>query len=133
MELILEPSNKHSIQSYQDDCIQIASVIYSKSLIVTPQEIFLDWNIKKLSELQESDLEQLMRSQPKIILIAYPLSQQAFIPYQLIPLCGMRGVGLEFMPIGAACRTFNVLLNEEREIAFGFIPESMSSNETNRE
>ena len=42
---------------------------------------------------------------------------QQFAPAALRDALAGRGVGLEAMQLGAACRTFNVLVQEERRVA----------------
>ncbi len=46
---------------------------------------------------------------------------QRFPPVQIRGAFVRAGVGLEVMDLGAACRTFNVLVQEERKVCAGFV------------
>lgn len=120
MHINLEANDKNSIQAYSEREVQIESINYQTSLIVNPQEIIQDWPVHSIQELDEQALEPLLRWEPAIIIIGH--GQQGHFPsLALIQNLAKRGIGLECMSIGAACRTFNVLLNEQREVALGII------------
>ncbi|KTD23455.1 Protein of uncharacterised function (DUF498/DUF598) [Legionella lansingensis] len=120
MHINLEANDKYSIQAYSEREIQIDSVAYQSSLIISSQEIIKDWPIRAVNELDEESVWPLLRYQPKIIIIGH--EKQGHFPSSLIiQTLAKRGVGLESMSIGAACRTFNVLLNEQREVVLGII------------
>ena len=55
-------------------------------------------------------LESRMRKRPGY-------ATQRFAPPAVRAALVQRGVGLEAMQLGAACRTFNVLVQEERRVA----------------
>ena len=65
--------------------------------------------------LQAEDLEALLDPQPEVLVIGtgdrmVPLPDAIAVPLQV------RGIGLEVMPTDAACRTFNILLGEGRDV-----------------
>jgi uncharacterized protein len=120
MHINLEASDKHSIQSYSECEIQINLVRYQSSVIVNREEIIADWSVRTIADLDEQTLQPLLKQEPKIILIGH--RQQDNFPSSLITqTLASRGIGLECMSIGAACRTFNVLLNEHRDVTLGLI------------
>ncbi|HAU0934786.1 TPA: hypothetical protein JBH70_12550, partial [Legionella pneumophila] len=43
------------------------------------------------------------------------------LPVTLISQLSQKRIGIECMSIGAACRTYNVLLSEHRAVVAGFI------------
>nr|HAT8713352.1 hypothetical protein [Legionella jordanis] len=120
MHINLEANDKHSIQAYTEHEVRIDSINYQSSLIVNSQEIIANWPIRRIQELDEQSLQPLLQWQPKIILIGH--GQTGHFPSAPTLKTLMKfGIGLECMSIGAACRTFNVLLNEQREVALGLI------------
>ncbi|CEK10699.1 MTH938/NDUFAF3 family protein [Legionella hackeliae] len=120
MHINLEANDKHTIQAYSEKMLQIDSAVYNQSLIVSSHEIITDWAIKTINDLNEDTLWPLLKYQPKIILLGHN-QQGRFASPLLVDMLAKKGIGLECMSIGAACRTFNVLLSEQREITLGII------------
>lgn len=120
MQINLESAEPHAIQAYNERVIQINGVSYEKSLIVSKEEIISDLTIKTIAEIDEAFMVLLMRSQPKIIIIGHEQSGR-FPPIELISQLSKQGIGMECMSIAAACRTYNVLLGEQRAVVGVFI------------
>jgi uncharacterized protein len=120
MEINLEAADHYSIQAYNDKEVKINSLTYRSSLIVSSHEIIKDWQIASIHQLNEESIAPLLRYQPKIIILGH--SQQGqFIPQPIMQSLAKQHIGLECMSIGAACRTFNVLLSEHRDVVLGLI------------
>ncbi len=120
MHISLETPEHHTIQAYSEKQIQINSISYDHSLIVSRQEIITDIEIRHIKELDESYLALLLKHQPELIIIGHP-DKSVFPPLELIARLSQQRIGIEFMSIGAACRTYNVLLGEERIVTLGII------------
>lgn len=120
MHINLEAPDDHSIQAYSDNEIKVDSIIYQKSLVVSSREIITDWAIDNVQQLNEDSLEPLLRYSPNIIIIGHK-QQGKFPPPTIFEALSKKRIGLECMSIGAACRTFNVLLSELREVVIGII------------
>jgi uncharacterized protein len=119
MEINLEAADHYSIHAYNDNEIKINSQSYQSSLIVSSHEIIKDWPIDSIQQLTEETLAPLLRYQPKIIIIGH--GEHGLLPQTIIQSLAKQNIGLECMSIGAACRTFNVLLSEHREVVLGLI------------
>ncbi|PJD95481.1 MAG: hypothetical protein CK426_04520 [Legionella sp.] len=120
MHIHLETPEKNTIQSYSSNDIQINSIHYGRSLIVSRQEIISDVQIKHINEMNEPYLALLLKNNPEVIVIGH--SQSGVFPSpEWASRLSQQGIGIEFMSIGAACRTYNVLLGEERAVVAGFI------------
>jgi uncharacterized protein len=62
------------------------------------------------------DLEALLALRPQIVLWGASRSEQA--PSMSVRAAlAAQAIGLEAMDLGAACRTFNILVQEERRVA----------------
>ena len=120
MHINLEATDKHSIQAYSDNEIKVDSKIYQTNLIISSHEIITDWPIETIKQLNEELLEPLLRFGPTIIIIGHKLQGQ-FAPIQIMQSLSKQRIGLESMSIGAACRTYNVLLSEQRDVVLGVI------------
>jgi uncharacterized protein len=72
------------------------------------------------SDISVDTIEQLLAYQPEIILLGTG-SKTVFPEPEAMVLCAQDGIGLEVMDSASACRTYNVLLSEEREIVAGLL------------
>ena len=93
---------------------------YTQSLIVTGTAILADWPVASAESLRASDFGSLLELSPEIIVLGTGARQVFPDPQVFAELAG-RGVGFEVMDNGAACRTYNVLLAESRQVALALI------------
>ena len=63
-------------------------------------------------------LAMVKSDEPELVLLGTGQTQR-FPPAAVRAVLATRGVGLEIMDLGAACRTFNILVQEERKGAAG--------------
>ena len=120
MNINLEAAEQHAIQAYGENAIQINSIIYENSLIVSREEIIIDVAIKNILEISDQYLGLLTKYNPEIIIIGHENTGK-FPSLSIISELSRLGIGIEAMSIGAACRTYNVLLGEYRKVVAGFI------------
>lgn len=125
MELNLDTGDGISIRSYESGRIETDEATYSTSIIITPKQVTL-WRPKTISELTESDLIALLAFDPKIILLGTG-SVLTFPPTAIWRCCIEKNIGYEVMDTAAACRTYNVLMTENRNVVAGLITYSTSS------
>lgn len=92
------------------------------SAIVTADRI-VDWPVASLAEVTPAALDRVLELQPEIVLLATGATQRFPEPDAYAHVQG-RGIGFEVMEIGAACRTYNVLLGEDRRVALALLFES---------
>lgn len=120
MQINLERADLHSIQSYSDSQVIINDQPYNSSLIVSQQSIDSDWNRDHILSFNEKDVERILQYNPEIVIIGHQSPGQ--FPHDTVRLLfAKQRVGLECMDIGAACRTFNVLLSELRDVTLALI------------
>lgn len=115
MQINLESSEQNTIQSYSDNTIQINSIIYTNSVLVSREEIISDLTIKNIEELDDEFIKRCMPLKPEIIIVGHNHPGKFPSPTIMSDLSKQR-IALECMTIGAACRTFNVLLSEARAV-----------------
>ena len=122
MRLALEFDPRiHLIRRYGGGEIVIGEQRITRPLIITPQRLVLDWGARDLHNLLEAQLEALFAQQAAIVLLGAGELQSAPSP-PLRARFRARGIALECMNLGAACRTYNILANEGRPVAAGLIP-----------
>ncbi|QMT60402.1 Mth938-like domain-containing protein [Legionella sp. PC997] len=120
MKINLESAELHAVQAYSDNKIQINSIVYERSLIVSKTEIISDLPIKNIEEIDEHYMNLLTQFKPEIIIIGHEHTGK-LLPLSIMKHFADQRIGIECMSIGAACRTYNVLLSEYRAVIAGFI------------
>ena len=120
MNITLEPKDNSTIEAYSSSEVRINSIVYQQNIIVSSKKIITNWPVTAVSDLTESTLADFIAQQPEIILIGHTQENQ-FTPHATIQALAKQHIALECMQLGAACRTFNVLLSEGRNVVLGVI------------
>lgn len=106
------------IRGYSETEIRVGARSVRGSCIVTAETVIEQWEPASFAELLPAHLEPILALAPELIVLGTGPHQQ-FPSAQIRALLAARGVGLEAMALGPACRTFNVLVQEERRVAAG--------------
>ena len=96
--------------------LRIGERIVAASCIVTADTLITDWQPPALAELTLAQLEPLIALAPRIALLGAPAARLT-VPRSTRAALAEQGIALEVMELGAACRTFNILVQEERRVA----------------
>lgn len=120
MHIQLETPDNNTIRSYSDTQLTIANEVYENSIIVSKHIVVSPWPILSVHDLNETNLAPLLELEPEIILIGRQ-QQGIHIPMSVMQYLSKQRIGIECMSIGAASRTFNLLLSEGRRVVAGFI------------
>jgi len=120
MHIQLETPEQNTIRSYTDASITIGETVYQDSVILSKDTLLCPWSIESLNTLDEERLAPLLSLNPDLIIIGHntPLAR---IPGAMMAYLSKRQIGIESMSLGAASRTFNVLLSEDRHVVAGII------------
>ena len=109
-------SGANLIRGYSDTEIRIGSARVTRSCIVTAHSLVTEWEPAAFADLTPAHLETIFALEPELVLLGTGPVQR-FPPAAVRGAFAARRVGLEVMDLGAACRTFNVLIQEERRAA----------------
>ncbi len=104
------------IRGYSGTEIRIGERLVHESCIVTATELLTGWGPQSFAELSPAHVARLVGLEPELVILGTGMSQQ-FAPLEVRQALARHGIGLEAMQLGAACRTFNVLVQEERRVA----------------
>jgi uncharacterized protein len=111
------PAGRQVIQSYGSGQFVISGVRLTGPMLVFPERS-LAWNVTQLEGLTGDDFAVVIGADPKPeILLLGAGSQGALLPADLRAQLRAAGIIAECMNTGAACRTFNVLVGEDRRVA----------------
>ncbi len=109
------PSSLYTFSGYGDGFVMINGQRHEGSMIVTPQEL-LPWNAASFDALKEEDFQGLLALNLEILLLGTG-PKQRFPHPRLTRALAAKRVGVEAMDLQAACRTYNILMAEERRVA----------------
>ena len=108
------PSGINVIRRYGADFIAIGEQEIRESCLVTASSIE-SWAPRSVEELHVEQFAALFALAPEVVVLSTGAKQQ-FPRAALRAEFATRRIGLEVMEIGAACRTYNVLVGEERRV-----------------
>ena len=109
-------SEAHVIVECGDREVRLPGRTIAGSVIVTRDAVLRDWRPPDVDLLSIGDFEALLALSPEVVLLGTG-ARQRMPPPSLYAAFAARGVGLEVMDNRAACRTYNVLLGEFRDVA----------------
>ena len=108
------PDGANLIRRYGADYIVVGNEEIRSSCIVSANS-FSAWAPRSVEELTVESLAPLFALAPEVVVLATGTTQR-FPRASLRAEFATRRIGLEVMEIGAACRTYNVLVSEERKV-----------------
>lgn len=111
---------KYQIRAYQPGTLQVNETIYSRSIIISPEALIDDWKPQHISELTSNDLAIVSELSPAILLIGTG-STLTFPDLDIYGDLINEGIGVEVMDTRAACRTWNALTAENRNVTAALI------------
>ncbi len=103
------------VSAYSTEQIVVNNTSFSNSIILFPDKI-LNWHVSKSSALTINDFAIILDLRPEIILFGTG-NTLIFPDTRIIANIQNQNIGFEVMDTMAACRSYNVLLNEERRVA----------------
>ncbi len=93
---------------------------YRENIVLLPDTIVKGWAPAGFDALVELDFARLLDYKPEIVLLGTGAIQRFPHP-RLTAALSSAHVGVEVMDTGAACRTFNILVAEERRVAAALV------------
>ena len=117
------PGNKNYIDDYGVGKFRICGETYKGSLIVSPHDIF-PWSTVDIETIDKDGIKLILSKIPSIefLLIGSGASIPMISKGIADILLEYGKVNIDIMETGAACRTYNVLMSEDRLVAAALIP-----------
>ena len=109
----------NAVVGYAADVVRLRTRALRTSAIVTADRV-VDWPVASLADISPSALDSVLDLGPEVVLLSTGGTQRFPDPAVIAHAYG-RGVGFEVMDVGAACRTYNVLLGEDRRVALALL------------
>lgn len=116
MRFTQDPSAaRNLIRSYAPGEIKINDEIFRRPLIVGASTIVPGPAVAGAAELTVEHTADIVALEPELVLVGTG-ARQVFPAAEFGAQFLRAGIGFEVMDTGAACRTFNVLVSEERRV-----------------
>jgi uncharacterized protein len=103
------------IRGFSPGELRIGEQVIGSSCLVTADSVVTDWPPQTLDELRLEHFESLLAQQPEIVLLGSG-TKQRFPDRTIMAAMLSRRIGFEVMDTAAACRTFNILVSEDRRV-----------------
>ena len=120
-----DPTQRQVVQSYGPGRFRVSGVAWTAAILVTPDRT-VAWEAAAApmaEALGVAALAPVLDATPAVeVLLVGGGARAAFIPPATRAALKARGLAVESMDTGAACRTYNVLLAEGRRVAAALIP-----------
>ena len=116
----LVAAGRSIITRYQPGGFKVSGVDYEGSVIVFPDRV-MAWPVISVDAVTVEALQPVIAEAPPVEVLLIGCGRN------MAPLVAVKrslresGIGADTMDTGAACRTFNVLLAEERRVAAALI------------
>lgn len=120
MKFHLQTPASNLIAALGEDWVRIGETEYRQNVIVTPDAVATGWAPAGFAALTAEDFAALLPYAPEIVLLGTGAVQRFPHPRLTAALANAR-VGVEAMDTRAACRTFNILIAEDRRVVAALV------------
>ena len=121
MKLHLTNSDgNYLITGYDQGWVEINRQRYNHNLVLLPNQIIENWDALSFDKIKAEHFEDIATLNPEVVLLGTGKTHQ-FLHPKVSTLFSQKGISLEFMTTAAACRTYNILMSEGRNVAVALI------------
>jgi len=113
------PTHLHTFTGYGEGYVAINGKRHESSLIVLPERL-LPWPVAAFEDLAQEHFALIAELKPEVVLLGTGNRLRFPHPHLTAALTRAR-IGLEVMDVQAACRTYNILMSEERVVAAALV------------
>ena len=112
---------QHLITAYASDFIAINHQKQHKSLVLMPNTLLDNWlahisHTPSIQDLQASDFDAIAALKPEVVLLGTG-EKHHFLHPKIFSALSAQNIAVECMSTAAACRTYNILMSEGRNVA----------------
>jgi uncharacterized protein len=118
MPLIEDFATGLNITGYDEQQIHINNESYQQNILLSPNKVY-HWSID-INNIKIDDFDLIIKLQPEVFIFGTGADRINIDTKLYINLLNQR-IGVEIMNTQAACRTFNVLSSENRNVIAGLI------------
>jgi uncharacterized protein len=116
MKLTLDArADVNLIRGYAAGGLRIGARTVSSTCIVTAEKLITEVSAPSAAALETAHLEPIFELDPQVVILGTGALER-FPSAEVRQAFAARGIGLEPMDLRAACRTYNILVQEERRV-----------------
>jgi len=108
-------SSANKIISYSNNCFQFGNKVVQKNIVISRDRICENFLTDNYRDFALQHLDKLILWQPEIIVIGSG-KKLNFPNKEWADYVNMKNIGFEIMSTGAACRSYNLLIDEGRNV-----------------
>lgn len=109
------PEGVNVIHAYTRTSVSVNGQEHTRSLLVPPTGALIDWPVSSLEALTEADFQPILDARPEVLILGTGTALRFVKPALMRHLMAAR-IGVETMDTAAACRTYNILVGEGRQV-----------------
>jgi uncharacterized protein len=113
---LTQAENSNLITGYGAGFIDVNKVRYESHLVIMPDQLIQSWSATDFESLTTTQFAELLILNPEVVLLGTGETHH-FIHPKLIAELTEKGISVECMTTHAACRTYNILMSEGRNVA----------------
>lgn len=95
--------------------VTVSGERYEQPIVVIPEQVLCDWPATAFAALSEAHFEYFLALKPEVMLLGSG-AEHRFAHPRLYRALSNAGIGVEFMSTPAVCRTYNILVAEDRKV-----------------
>ena len=115
-----QAEGRNMFTGYGAGYVEVNRTRYTESLVVGAEQLVTNWPLASVDALAADHFAAVMEMKPEIVLIGTGATFVFPEAGRLAPLRSA-GIGVEVMDTPAACRTYNILLGEGRNVVAALI------------
>jgi uncharacterized protein len=111
---------RNAFTGYGDGYVEVNRTRHQASLVVSGDRLITDWPVASVEGLAADHMAAIVALKPEVVLLGTGATLRFPSPALLAPLY-KAGIGVEVMDTPAACRTYNILQGEGRNVLAALI------------
>ena len=112
---LANPGETKLFTAHAPDHVMVSGERYGHSIVVLAEAVRDDWAVASFDELSEAHFDYFLVLKPDVLLLGTG-ARQRFPHPRLYRALTDAGIGVECMNTPAACRTYNILVAEDRKV-----------------
>ena len=115
-----QAEGRNAFTGYGEGYVEVNRARHTESLVVSGDRLVTAWPAATVEALTADHVAAIVDLKPEIVLLGTGATFRFVEPALLAPLY-KAGIGVETMDTPAACRTYNILLGEGRNVVAALI------------
>lgn len=115
-----QTGGRNAFTGYGEGYVAVNGTRHHESLVVGAERVITEWPARSIQSLTADHFAAIIEMRPEIVLLGTGTRLAFPEPAMLAPLY-KAGIGVEVMDTPAACRTFNILAGEGRNVVAALI------------